>query len=103
MILLGPWLPLGFTGVKQHNALRLWRWCLPCFSIFALSLFISLRASGGSLGSQSKAQGAKAHYSQLLTALPDLPPLPPNNNGKMCFLEIILKTERKGERMNGGQ
>lgn len=71
-------------------------------------LFLSLRASGGSLGPQlkaqgAKAQGAKAHCSQLLTALPDLPPLPPNNNGKMCFLEIILKTERKGERMNGGQ
>lgn len=36
----------------------------------------------------------KAHLSHLLTALPDLRSASSHGNGKMCFFEIILKTER---------
>lgn len=91
---LAPGCPLASRVINGwQEACRLWRLLHPC------SKFVYLPQ--GLLGFTQppvEGTGEEAHCSYLLTALVDLPPLPPNNNGKMCFLEIILKTERKGER-----
>lgn len=70
---------------------------LHCFRIFALSFSPSGSLDLGTHSAPSGRPGEEqVHYFHLLTVLPDLPLLPPNNNGKMCFLEI-LKREKERE------
>lgn len=64
----------------------------------------SLKGLGvpGSLGSQWTALVGRREeegtlLSHLLTALPDRRSASSHSNGKMCFLESILKTERERE------
>lgn len=73
-------------GVQTSTAFACFKVCFPPLGSLA----------SGALSPHGRPGEEQVHCFHVLT-VPDLPLLPPNSNGKMCFLEIIFKTEKRRE------